>query len=793
MPTLITAQRYNQLQARVAEILGNGSGTSGYGQSTSSSPVVGKVGGQVTQSTDVVDADDMINLLQDMIKIRRHQIGPSAVVELEEVLAQVDVISEDTSPGSNKGIAQFETFQTTLETDKFLVDKATQTTNQFITTSQRTEIWNETVSHKFNIEFESGNRRRHFFNAGGEILITPELDISGVSNPNLKTTTWATMLGNVGIVSMNHTRTTTTFPLDATITVAEIGNYDLTSEFQTIFEKTITGTYADIDYTIRAREVSDSVIEFDCQFNDDSEPTDFSTYILSTTSASVNEGSSFTITLQTTLLPIGTSVPYTITGVNSNDISGASLTGNFIINASGEGTQTFTIANDELTEGTETFNLTLDNGETSIQITVNDTSQGPIYNLSADKTNANEGDSVTFTVNTENVSNGTTLYYSITGTDAQDFADSANTGIFTISSSTGSFTKTLANDLTTEGLEVMSVRIRTGSPSGTVVAGPVEVAVNDTSLTPAPRIDSLVWTPTTGNIDTTSFTLDWTTSFGNSLTYEITGPGTSISDSAATTGSSIALTFDTAGTYTGSISVTGIGGTTTDSVSLEVLGTPAYSVSAPASVNEGSNVTFSISTTNVVPGTVLYYTTSGINSSDLSNGSTSGSFEINALGNGTVTLGIRADSSTEGAETLNFSVRTGSTGGIEVANTAVTINDTSQDPPPQPTYSVTRILGSGNTVGEDSSIAWRLDTTNVSNGTRIYWTVSGISSSDIFDADSDFVASNNLSGYTEISNGQGAVLFMFAEDENTEGNETMTIRFRTGSTSGPTVASATVT
>lgn len=97
------------------------------------------------------------------------------------------------------------------------------------------------------------------------------------------------------------------------------------------------------------------------------------TYSLSRSAASVNEGGSFTITLTTTGVNNGTSVPYTITGVASADISSASLTGNFV-QQSGSNVITFTATEDLTTEGTETFTITLDGRAETISVTINDTS-----------------------------------------------------------------------------------------------------------------------------------------------------------------------------------------------------------------------------------------------------------------------------------------------------------------------------------------------------------------------------------------------------------------------------------
>jgi hypothetical protein len=81
------------------------------------------------------------------------------------------------------------------------------------------------------------------------------------------------------------------------------------------------------------------------------------TYTLVAPSSAV-EGSTLEITLNTIGIANGTNIPYTITGVSSADISGASLTGNFTVN-SNTSTLTLTVASDADTG--ETLQLTLNN------------------------------------------------------------------------------------------------------------------------------------------------------------------------------------------------------------------------------------------------------------------------------------------------------------------------------------------------------------------------------------------------------------------------------------------------
>ena len=76
------------------------------------------------------------------------------------------------------------------------------------------------------------------------------------------------------------------------------------------------------------------------------------TYELVTSANSVDEGLTFTITINTANVADGTLVPYTITGVTSSDIEGAPLTGNFVITG-GTDTIEFLTSRDFITEGPE--------------------------------------------------------------------------------------------------------------------------------------------------------------------------------------------------------------------------------------------------------------------------------------------------------------------------------------------------------------------------------------------------------------------------------------------------------
>ena len=101
-------------------------------------------------------------------------------------------------------------------------------------------------------------------------------------------------------------------------------------------------------------------------------------------STDYNEGDTVTATLTTAYVDDDVTVGYTLTGVSANDLSAGSTTGTFTI-ASNSASATFTLDTDGLTEGVDTFVITLaatDSEDTATgsltdSATVQDTSNDP--------------------------------------------------------------------------------------------------------------------------------------------------------------------------------------------------------------------------------------------------------------------------------------------------------------------------------------------------------------------------------------------------------------------------------
>ena len=523
------------------------------------------------------------------------------------------------------------------------------------------------------------------------------------------------------------------------------------------------------------------------------------TYALSSSVASVNEGSSFVITLTTTNIANGTTIPYTITGVTTADLDGESLTSNFTVN-NNTATATFNVTADATTEGTETFLLTLNALSTSQSVTINDTSTTPIigdptYAIAPAADNVTEGSALVFNVSTANVDDATTLYWSVT--NAGDFA--ANTGSFVITSNAGSFSVTPLADATTEGAETFTASVRTVSASGSIVATSSTVTINDTTfetrtVTVAAGTNSYGAgnkyyiaevagvSPTLLLTEGTTYRFDQSDASNatHQLLFSTTANGSWGGGVEYTTGVTKVGTAGTAGAYTEitvaasapelhyyCINHSGMGGTANT-------GTPTYGVVPTANnVDEGSALTFNVTTTNVADATILYWTATS--AADFS--TSSGSFPITSNA-GSVAVTPTADATTEGAETFTLQIRTVSVGGSVVATSStVTINDTSVTP-----VSTYVVAPSSSSVDEGSALVFNVSTANVDDATTLYWTVTNAG---------DFSTS---SGSFAITSNAGTFSVTPTADATTDGEETFTASVRTGSVGGTIVAtSSTVT
>lgn len=541
------------------------------------------------------------------------------------------------------------------------------------------------------------------------------------------------------------------------------------------------------------------------------------TYTLSSSVSTVNEDESLVrVTLNTTLVADNTQFWWTVTGVAAADLFLGGTTGYFTIINNTAYTD-FRFKADNLTEGTETFTLSLDGLTQSVSVTVNDTSKAGIFSWSTPG-NVNEGSTGYTTFNATNA-NGKTVIFSViapsTGTSISGPSDGALlTGSWTVSGDAATSINvqySAVADLTTEGPE--GFRLVATVDGLTYTSN--DIIVNDTSKTVGYSIsaadnwnESNTYAVTVGANNVNGTTLYLTTD--NALVTPSSSTVTVNSDSFTTN-----INY-TAGIVTANTTVrlhlrTGSAAGTIQAYKdiIVVNVTPSYSFGTVSAFNEGSSgsvqFNYSYAASKSVTFSVVAPTSGTSGVSDVTLNTTSYSIgATNASGNVSVTYSAAADAITEGAEYFRIAA---TVDGSTYYSDNITINDTSLYPAygtaiggascVAGTYTLRQIRadGNGGTYNDDTlnsptcgyvapSYSFTRSVTsvneggsftitlNTNQGGSFAYTISGVSSADI----------NGASLTGSLSSG-GVLTVNVTADAITEGTETFTIALNNGQAS----------
>jgi len=184
--------------------------------------------------------------------------------------------------------------------------------------------------------------------------------------------------------------------------------------------------------------------------------------------------------------------------------------------------------------------------------------------------------------------------------------------------------------------------------------------------------------------------------------------------------------------------------------------------STASSVNEGDSFTVNISSTGFSNGTTVGYIITGVSATDIDQ-SLTGGIILNSNGLGTLPITVLSDYTTEGSESFVLQLEE-PYNTLAGNNVQVSINDTSLTPTVQVNRSAT-------SVNEGGSFYFTLATTNLPNGTRAYYRITGVSQSDI-SSPSLSASYQTEEGYITINNNAAtSPTYVAAADGLTEGNE----------------------
>ena len=245
----ITASDWETIRTNIAKIEGTASEstTEGYGLAGQISYGSARTAGLTITDTDT---NTLINAVQDLA------VYTGATNNISDV-SDGSVIQETDLNNTQSTINNIYSVRNNA-ISTYLTQEAKQTSN-------RTTSWSTTVTHDVSIQFKDGEGlatlgRPALFNAGGSIYFTASRSGGSSTDQN---TDWTNMLSAIGTVKMNFTQVTA-----SSGTTTSLGMYDLTTSYQTIFEKAGSGSYSTNYYKIQAQAPNSSSIRFLITFGD---------------------------------------------------------------------------------------------------------------------------------------------------------------------------------------------------------------------------------------------------------------------------------------------------------------------------------------------------------------------------------------------------------------------------------------------------------------------------------------------------------------------------------------------
>ena len=481
-------------------------------------------------------------------------------------------------------------------------------------------------------------------------------------------------------------------------------------------------------------------------------------------SLTYNEGNTITATLITSGVDNDVTVPYTVTGISANDIDSGSLSGSFTI-VSNRATATWTISQDGITEGSDTFLITLNasdsngdgTGELSASATILDTSNDPQASPFLD----DNDDIVTVASIIGQFSlqlNGVFAASPLTPFDIVGRTSGAETTVTNITANTGTLIEVDDNGNSTSFVQGEEVNLVVLDLTITPAADNVNEGSNLLIQVASSDIDNgteLYWTvtsPAEFAVSSGSFTIN-----NNSAIIEISPTADATTEGAET------FTFNI---RTGSI--TGPIVATSGAITINDTSVPTYDTFTLDATNydEGDTVTVDVTTTNIPENTQVTYDITGVQSADVSK--TSGTITIGADGTGSDTFTTTTGGGLEGTETITVTLRATDASG----NATGSLSDSATLVEPI-TASVT---AASDTVTAGNSINFTANTDNYPTGYQAtYRVVNGTTNSSDFSGGSGFYNTGTQSGIFNTAFGGNVTITLNTAADADATNETFQV------------------
>jgi hypothetical protein len=561
-----------------------------------------------------------------------------------------------------------------------------------------------------------------------------------------------------------------------TVTVSNnIGNIILSSKNDLdteIPETIILGLYINADYTIKVAESIAVTLN-----------NNLNRIIANKTS--IFEGDNVTFNITTSNITNNTILYWKNVGSsNASDFTNNAITGFVTINNNAANFSLISKINPIFSEGQETIKIQLfTNSSHTNQIAETNIIYLNKLQIVANKTSIIEGEQVVFTITTNNVQNGTIIYWKNNGTSSTlDFNNNIYSGEITINNNSGTLTLISSIDTIIESQKTIIIGLYISQTYGTIIGNSSIVYLNNITITPnvssisegdtvtfniisnlLPNNTQLYW-----NIFGTANNSDFNETINN--TFRIINNRASIVLSVKY-GLTVQKTFKIQ-IFTDSLRTIKV----TESTIVTMNKLNYTIVPRQTSINEGSSLIFDITTND--NSNILYWSNVGTCvAADFTNNRNNGTVTIsNKIG--TLTLAIKNDLKFEGDKTVKIQLRKAVSQPLIIESSTVTINDTSV-----PTIRITSSPASS--LVEGARVTFTV-TASANNNYKLYWTNNGSTEA------SDFIE-NKINGELIFNNNRALFSLTSRTDSLTEPNETIIINIRQNSISGPIIGTRTVT
>jgi hypothetical protein len=262
--TKVFASEYNAIQAAINTVLGIGAGGSGYGQTVLSS--------QVSTSSSIT-VTQWSNLRADLLKAYLHQGLPGNL--------PLPGIPQKTTPPytvvTYSDYTKYLDLSTVITANASITPPAGQATLQTFSSGSRTTSWNGELVHQVVLTFAGPNQARFYFNSGGNMQFSASLinypgypGYGAQSASYAKNSDWNMLLNNMGTTTFGRNSTVNSGNGTGQTILSAVGYFQLTTSEQNIYRKTTSSaSYTPNQYDLYASvDVTGAIITFNIRFKD---------------------------------------------------------------------------------------------------------------------------------------------------------------------------------------------------------------------------------------------------------------------------------------------------------------------------------------------------------------------------------------------------------------------------------------------------------------------------------------------------------------------------------------------